>query len=82
MSYKKEQLKMQTSIPDYEGSKLLAKKFVSLKEGAMQYSMSWDMFRKMAKDAEALYRVGDRMLLVNTEVFDKYLEGFRLFQTR
>lgn len=52
------------------------KKFVRYDEGAVLYSMGINAFRKMAKDAGALYHVG-KTVLVNTERIDEYLEYFR-----
>lgn len=53
------------------------KKFVRYKEGAEMYSMSLRKFQDLAKDAGAIYKVG-KMVLVNCEVFEKYLETFRI----
>lgn len=52
------------------------KKFVRYKEGAILYSMGMHMFEKIAKDAGAVYHV-NRMVLINTEIVDAYLERFR-----
>ena len=41
------------------------------------YSMSKNTFMKLAHDAQAIYKV-NRMVLVNTEILDEYLESFRL----
>lgn len=53
------------------------KKFVRYKEGAEIYSMSIRKFQDMAKDAGAIYKVG-KMALVNCELFDQYMETFKL----
>ena len=53
------------------------KKFVRYKEGADMYGMSLRKFQDVAKDAEALYKVG-KMVLVKVEVIDRYLETFKL----
>lgn len=53
------------------------KKFVRYKEGAEMYSIGQTTFEKMAKEAKAVYKVG-KMVLVNCEVFEQYLETFRL----
>jgi hypothetical protein len=53
------------------------KKFVRYKEGAEIYSMSVRKFQDLAKDAGAIYKVG-KMALVNCEIFDKYLDTFKL----
>lgn len=52
------------------------KKFVRYKEGAVMYSMSVRKFQDMAKDAEAIYKVG-KMVLVNCQLFEEYLETFK-----
>lgn len=55
----------------------IKKKFVRYKEGADLYSMSQSKFEQMAKDAGAVYKL-NKLVLVNREVFDDYLESFRL----
>lgn len=52
------------------------KKFVRYEEGAALYSMGLHSFQDLAKDAGAVYRV-KRMVLVNTQLIDEYLESFR-----
>lgn len=49
------------------------KKWVRYDEGAVLYSMGINSFRQLAKDAKAIYRV-NRIVLVNTEKVDEYLE--------
>jgi hypothetical protein len=53
------------------------KKFVRYKEGAEMYSMCQSKFEQMAKDAKATYKV-DKLVLVNCEIFEEYLETFRM----
>lgn len=53
------------------------KKFVRYQEGAVLYSMSLRKFQDLAKDAGAIYKVG-KMVLVNCEIFDQYMETFKL----
>lgn len=53
------------------------KKFVRYKEGAQLYSISVSKFQRLAKEARAIYKV-DKVALVNTELFDQFLESFRL----
>ncbi|MDD2438186.1 MAG: DUF6462 family protein [Massilibacteroides sp.] len=57
--------------------KEIKKKFVRYKEGADLYSMSQSKFEQMAKNAGAVYKL-NKLVLVNREVFDDYLESFRL----
>lgn len=52
------------------------KKFVRYDEGAELYSMGKTSFMKIAKEARATYKVRN-IVLVNTELVDKYLETFR-----
>ena len=54
------------------------KKFVRYAEGAEKYSIGKTKFIALAKEAKAVYRV-DGIVLVNCEIFEKFLEGFRLF---
>lgn len=51
------------------------KRFVRYKEG---YSMCQSKFEQMAKDAKAIYKV-DKLVLVNCDIFEEYLETFRLY---
>lgn len=53
------------------------KKFVRYKEGAELYSMGRNKFMQMAKDAGACYKM-DKVVLVNTQIFEAYLESFRV----
>lgn len=54
------------------------KKFVSYKEGADLYSLGLHTFEKLAKDANAIYRVKGRML-INIEIIEEYMETFHEF---
>ena len=58
-------------------SRVNRKKFVRYKEGAELYSICQSKFEQMAKDAKAIYKV-DKLVLVNCEIFEAYLETFRL----
>ena len=53
------------------------KRFVRYKEGAALYSMCQTKFERLAKDANAIYKV-DKLVLVNTDILDDYLETFRI----
>ena len=61
-----------------EETSLYAKKFVRYEEGAKKYSMGLSKFQVMAREAKATYKV-DKVVLVNCELFEKYLETFREF---
>ena len=52
------------------------KKFVRYDEGAKLYSMGLHTFQNLAKDAGAIYRI-KRVVLVNTDIIDQYLENFK-----
>ena len=52
------------------------KKWVRYKEGAILYSMGIHSFMDLAKEAKAVYRIR-RIVLVNTEIIEEYLENFR-----
>lgn len=52
------------------------KKFVRIPEGAQLYSIGVNTFRQLAIDAGAIYKI-KRIVLVNTEIIDEYLESFR-----
>ena len=51
-------------------------KFVKYDEGAAMYSMGIHAFTELAKEAKAIYRIR-RIVLVNTEIIDEYMENFR-----
>ncbi|WP_277406700.1 DUF6462 family protein [Lacrimispora xylanisolvens] len=53
------------------------KKFVRYREGAEIYSMCQSKFEKMAKEAKAVYKL-DKLVLVNCDIFEAYLETYRL----
>lgn len=52
------------------------KKFVKYDEGAAMFSMGIHSFMDLAKEAKAVYRIR-RIVLVNTEIIEEYLENFR-----
>lgn len=52
------------------------KKYIRLNEGAGMYGMGISKFTQLSKEAKAYYKI-DRLVLVNCEIFEKYLEGFR-----
>ena len=54
------------------------KRFVRYKEGAEMYSMCQSKFERLAKEAKAIYKV-DKLVLVNCDIFEEYLETFRLY---
>ncbi len=51
--------------------------FIRYDEGAKRYSMCKHTFMKLAQEAHAVYKI-NRLTLVNTRVFEKYLESFRV----
>ena len=53
------------------------KKFVRYDEGAELYSMCKNTFIKLAAEAGAVYKI-NRLSLVNTKIFEEYLETFRV----
>lgn len=59
-----------------EKTKQYAKKFVRYKEGAEKYSLGLTKFQALAKEAKAVYKI-DGIVLVNCEIFEKFLESFR-----
>ena len=67
---------MANSAGTVRETKALAKKFVRYKEGAEMYSMCQSKFEKMAKEANAVYKL-DKLVLVNCDIFEAYLETFR-----
>ena len=58
-------------------TKKYAKKFVRYQEGAEKYSLGLTKFQELAKEAKAVYKI-DKVALVNCEIFERYLETFRI----
>jgi len=54
-------------------------KFVRLNEGAKLYGMCENSFSALVKNAKAGYKI-NRMVLVNLEILDDYIEGFRIVE--
>ena len=52
------------------------KKFVRYKESADLYSMGLHTFQQLSKEAGAVYKIRG-IALVNTSVFEDFLENFR-----
>ena len=57
--------------------KVEKKRLVRYKEGAEMYSMGMNKFQTLAKDAGAILKI-DRMVLVDLDIFDQYLETIRV----
>ena len=57
----------------------IKKKFIRYKDGKEYYGINERTFEKLAKEANATYKVG-KMVLVNVEILDKYLELFRVIE--
>ena len=57
--------------------KVKKKDYVRYGEGAEIYSMSRCSFMKLAKDANAIIKI-NRISIVDTRIFETYLESFRL----
>ncbi len=53
------------------------KKFRRYDDGADYYGMCKSSFMKLAKEAKAIYKPG-KTVLVNCEIFERYLESFKV----
>ncbi len=53
------------------------KRLVRYKEGAEMYSVGLNKFQTLAKDAGAIIKI-DRIVLVDLDLLDQYLESFRV----
>lgn len=53
------------------------KRYVKYKDGATLYSMGTTKFCQLAKEAKAVYKI-DKLCLVNLDIFDEYIESFRI----
>lgn len=61
-------------------SKFVQKEFVRIGEGSIMYSIGRHRFIEMARAAGAVYKINEGTggtVLVNLELFDKYMEQFR-----
>lgn len=47
-------------------------RFMTYEEGSQFYSIGWVRFRKIAREANSIFRVGKRYLVVK-EILDDYL---------
>lgn len=65
------------SVIHGQRSNILRLRLVRYKEGAEMYSMGMNKFQTLAKDARAILKI-DRMVLVDLDIFDEYLETFRV----
>ena len=52
------------------------RRFLRMQEAATHYGMGLTSFRKLAYEANAVYRIR-KIVLVNLDLFEKYLEEFR-----
>ena len=66
---------MSYSYKTYTDTRSVMKKFVNASEGAIIYSLGKTHLMVLAKEAGAIYKVG-ASALINTEIFEKYLEKF------
>jgi len=57
----------------------IKRKFIRYKDGKDYYGINQKTFEKIAKEANATYKVG-KMVLVNVEILDRYLELFRIIE--
>lgn len=53
------------------------KRFVRYKTAMYMYEMGRSKIEKMARQAGATYKI-DKLVLINTEIFDEYLDTFRI----
>ena len=68
---------MAYSRKDVEKTKQNVKELVRYQEGSEKYSMGLTKFTALAKEAKAVYKI-DTVALVNCEIFERYLESFRI----
>ena len=71
-------MKHMRRVPD--SLKMVQKEFVRIGEGSIIYSIGRNRFIEMARAAGAVYKINEGTggtILVNLELFDKYMEQFR-----
>lgn len=64
------------SYKSYSDTKQVLKKYVNATEGEAVYGISRSHIIELAREAGSVYKVG-MSALINTEVFESYLEQFR-----
>ena len=69
-------IEMGYSYKCYSDTKDFMKKYVNAEEGAVIYGISKSRIIVIAREAGAVYKVGNSAL-INTELFEEYLEQFR-----
>lgn len=57
-------------------NKMVNKVFVRPGEGMILYSIGRERFINMAREAGAVYKLTDGMVLIHLDTFDKYMERF------
>lgn len=67
---------MSYSYKCYSDTRDVMKKYVNATEGAVIYGLGKTRIVTLAAEAGAIYKVGNSAL-VNTELFEAYLEKFR-----
>lgn len=67
---------MAYSYKSYSYTKNVMKKYVNATEASVIYSLGKTRIMTLAKEADAVYKVGNSAL-INTEKFEEYLEKFR-----
>ncbi|MCI5891771.1 MAG: DUF6462 family protein [Lachnospira sp.] len=67
---------MSYSYKCYSDTKDVMKKYVNATEGAIIYSIGKTRLMVLAKEAGAIYKIGNSAL-INTEIFEQYLEKYR-----
>lgn len=60
-----------------ETEKVSKADYLRPKQGAERYNMSRTSFSKLALEAGAVYKINS-MVLINKEIFEQYLETYRL----
>ena len=76
-SLSEEEEARQNDMRKREVQLLKKKKFVRYAEGAKLYSIGEELFAKLALESHAVYKI-NHICLVNTEIFEEYLEAFRV----
>ena len=67
---------MAYSYKCYSHTKDVMKKYVNATEAVVIYSLGKTRIMTLAKEANAVYKVGNSAL-INTQVFEEYLEKYR-----
>lgn len=64
---------MYSHLLDDEDVAMLQREFITYYEGSDYYGLGLKKFTRMAHEAGAVYKIGDKMVRIRRDLFDEYL---------